>query len=224
MRERDISPDIFYSNSNIFPKAEYEKRLDTIRDYADSIGVALIADGYDNESWKKSAQRVFIDTGDREQRCRLCYRARFERSAEYAKGHGYDALGTTLSVSPYQYTRIIAEELGRACEKYGLTCVFEDYSPFYRDATRRSREAGMYRQSYCGCAYSIEEAKRDRERMAAEKRRRTEANAKKRAEEEAELGIRRAAKAEYEQKQRRKHEILREMRMRNKQDGNIEAG
>jgi hypothetical protein len=37
-----------------------------------------------------------------------------------------------------------------------------DFRERYPDATRRSRELGMYRQNYCGCAPSAAEAERDR--------------------------------------------------------------
>ena len=99
----------------------------------------------------------------REARCRACYRLRFEEAARYAREHGFAALGTTLSVSPYQYTRIIREELERACAREGIKACFADYRPFYDEATRRSREGGMYRQNYCGCRFSIAEAQAPRE-------------------------------------------------------------
>jgi predicted adenine nucleotide alpha hydrolase (AANH) superfamily ATPase len=49
-----------------------------------------------------------------------------------------------------------------------------DFRERYGDATRRSRELGMYRQNYCGCRYSEDEAAGQRER------RRTERAARKR--------------------------------------------
>jgi len=38
-----------------------------------------------------------------------------------------------------------------------------DFRDRYGEATRRSRELGMYRQNYCGCRYSKEEAAQERE-------------------------------------------------------------
>ena len=65
-------------------------------------------------------------------------------------------------MSPYQYTRIIREELERACAREGIKACFADYRPFYDEATRRSREGGMYRQNYCGCRFSDAEAAAER--------------------------------------------------------------
>lgn len=113
---------------------------------------------------------------DRDNRCRACYRLRLEELARYAHEHGFDAIGTTLSVSPYQYTSIIKEELERAAAHYdGLTALFEDFRPYYPNATKRSRDLGMYRQNYCGCAYSDKEAAAERAaRKAARKKKKDE--------------------------------------------------
>ena len=113
---------------------------------------------------------------DRDNRCRACYRMRLEELARYAHEHGFDAIGTTLSVSPYQYTSIIKEELERAAAHYdGLTALFEDFRPYYPNATKRSRDLGMYRQNYCGCAYSDKEAAAERAaRKAARKKKKEE--------------------------------------------------
>lgn len=99
----------------------------------------------------------------RQARCRACYRMRFEEVARYAAENGFNQIGTTLSVSPYQYTGIIREELERAACAAGVGARFVDYRPYYNNATQRSREAGMYRQNYCACRFSDEEAQIERE-------------------------------------------------------------
>lgn len=112
---------------------------------------------------------------DRDNRCRACYRLRLEELARYAHEHGFDAIGTTLSVSPYQYTSIIQEELERAAAHYdGLAALFEDFRPYYPNATKRSRDLGMYRQNYCGCAYSDKEAAAERAARKAVRKKKKE--------------------------------------------------
>lgn len=152
----------------------------------------------------------------RRERCRACYRLRFEEAARYAADHGFDALGTTLSVSPYQYTDIIKEELERASSAAGVDCAFSDYRPFYNAATRKSRELGMYRQNFCGCRFSAEEAAA--ERAACAKARRLAhkageaARAAKRQQEQAVRAARKAEQAAYAAKQARKRAILKALR------------
>lgn len=106
----------------------------------------------------------------RASRCRACYRIRFQEAATYAAANGYPLLGTTLSVSPYQHTSIIQEELERSARQAGVQPLFEDYRPYYDNATQRSKDAGMYRQNYCGCRFSDEEATSERIARKAERK------------------------------------------------------
>ena len=103
-----------------------------------------------------------LDDEHRCERCRLCYRMRLSIAAVYAKEHAYDALSTTLAVSPYQFSDVIKEELKRACDEVGIQYHFCDYRPYYQQATDISRELGMYRQNYCGCRFSIVEGEATR--------------------------------------------------------------
>ena len=236
LRERGIEPHIYYANPNIHPREEYDLRLSTIRSWAARSGLTLTEGAYDAQEWEKTAGRVgdvayarfgVIAQGTptsqlpeaqraREARCRACYRLRFEQAARFACENGFDALGTTLSVSPYQYTDVIREELERAAQGVGIRAQFEDYRPYYDNATRRSREEGLYRQNFCGCRFSQEEARIEREarRLArAEKRAQKAAeHAKQRAAEAAHLAEKRASKQAYAAKQARKHAILKALR------------
>jgi predicted adenine nucleotide alpha hydrolase (AANH) superfamily ATPase len=181
--------DIFYANSNIAPRAEYERRLNTLRAFAQTIDVPVIEGAYDPAVWERTVAPIgesllarrdaeaararelghapasvgeLLDDEHRRERCRLCYRMRLEEAARQAKAGGYDALTTTLAVSPYQFTDVIREELDRAAEQAGVRAYFEDWRPFYDEATRRSRALEMYRQPYCGCRFSIAEAEATR--------------------------------------------------------------
>lgn len=164
---------IAYMNSNIHPEAEYVRRRDTLLAWAQEEGIPVIEGVYDPGLWEAAVAPVVAapcDSGDgtvlphdRSERCRACYRLRFEEAARYGAEHGFEGICTTLSVSPYQFTEVIGEELSRIAAKYGLVAVFEDFRPYYPEATRRSRELGMYRQNYCGCRLSEAEAAAERE-------------------------------------------------------------
>ncbi len=212
LRERGAEPHIYYANSNIAPADEYAQRLATLRAWADGEHLAVTEGTYDPAAWHAAT----AGATSREERCRACYRLRFEEAVTWACEHGYDAVGTTLSVSPYQYTDVIREELERACARAGLRAAFEDWRPYYDEATRRSREAGMYRQNYCGCAPSAAEAARERaERKAARERERERwqaEHAEELAAREAELDARRAERAAYDQKRARQRAILKALR------------
>lgn len=162
---------IAYLNSNIAPASEYQHRLETLLDWAHSEHIEVIEGPYNPSAWQNAIASAWGENAPRENRCRACYRMRLEELAHYAHEHGFEGIGTTLTVSPYQYTALIAEELYRAAEPYpDLTVVFQDFRENYQQATIRSRELGMYRQNYCGCAWSYAEAAAEREeRKAARK-------------------------------------------------------
>ena len=166
LMEQDASFSIYFSNPNIHPATEYEHRLETICDcVAKPNGIELVCAAYDPQTWEEVAG---IHGTDREARCRACYRLRFERAAAYAASQGFDAIDSTLSISPYQYTNTILEELERAANLHGIKSAGTDYHEFYQEATRRSKQLGMYRQNYCGCRFSMAEAALERKERAAE--------------------------------------------------------
>lgn len=161
-----------------------------------------------------------VDPARREARCRACYRLRLEETARVAAERGFEGIGTTLSVSPYQYTQVIREEVERAAAQAGVAPVFEDFRPYYDEATRESRELGMYRQNFCGCRISgleavAERAERKEQRAAAKAAERA-AHADERAAEEAARAAHKAERAAYDKKQARKRAILKALREQGK--------
>ncbi len=157
-----------YANPNIHPRDEYERRLGVLREFvAVPHGLPLFTEDYDVDAWERAAGRF---GKDRERRCRACYALRLEAAAARAESLGFDALSTTLTISPYQFTGIICEELGAAAARHGLEAVFRDFRCRYGRATRRARELGMYRQNCCGCRFSIVEAAAERARRAEERK------------------------------------------------------
>ena len=81
-------------------------------------------------------------------------------------------------MSPYQDQDAVAEVGERVAAEAGLVYLGADFRDRYPEATRRSRELGMYRQNYCGCMLSEIEAEAERESRRQERRaRREEASA-----------------------------------------------
>jgi len=163
---------IFFSNSNIHPETEYNLRLRTLLAWAQSRAIPVVEDTYDPTEWWEcagEAQKICTADPTHEQRCRICYRMRLQHAAKYARDHGFDALSTTLAVSPYQFTDVIRQELVQAAQQADVTPLFIDWRPLYPDSVRDSKAFGMYRQKYCGCAYSKAEAEAQRKEIEAER-------------------------------------------------------
>ena len=155
-REEGFEPTILWSNPNIQPIAEHELRLETLLAWARDVAhVDVIVAGDDRDAWERLVAPALFD---RERRCRACYALRLAELARVARERGFEHVSTTLAVSPYQLFDVCSEQLVALAHANGLTPVVRDFRPHYPDATRISRELGMYRQNYCGCRFSAAEA------------------------------------------------------------------
>lgn len=131
----------FFYNPNIFPKEEYDKRKKCMEDYSALINLQMVF--IENDLEHKS--------GD----CPFCYETRLLRTAQYAKGNGYDAFTTTLLVSPYQNHELIKKIGFQIEEEFGIIFAYRDFRPGYQKGRARAKEYNLYSQKYCGCASSL---------------------------------------------------------------------
>lgn len=168
LADEGFVPTICWTNPNIQPAEERDRRLSELRRWCASEGIALIEAEEDTALWERAVAPV--GALDRERRCRACYGLRLAEACRVAEREGFDHVATTLAVSPYQLFDTCSEVLERLCAARGLTPVIRDFRPWYPQATERSRELGMYRQKYCGCRFSAAEAALDRARIRDERR------------------------------------------------------
>lgn len=154
-----------YANPNIAPADEYHRRRDTLAEYASTARISWFELSYSPDSWRLATRGL-----DRPWRCRACYELRLGLVATEAAARGFDAVATTLTVSPYQDVDSINSVGELVCSSAGVAYVKTDFRERYGEATRRSRELGMYRQNYCGCLLSKTEAEADRAAQRARRR------------------------------------------------------
>lgn len=155
---------IYYSNDNIYPFEEYQKRLTEEIEFCKKIdsSIEVLFDAYDSTAYD-SAVLGLERLGERSERCYECYRLRLEKTAQKAKALGFDYFTTTLSISPYKNSQWI-NELGTLLEeKYGVSFLYSDFKKEegYKHSIALSKEYGLYRQDYCGCRYSLKERKEE---------------------------------------------------------------
>ncbi len=101
LRDNGIRPVVFFSNSNIAPRAEYELRLAELRRYAERMGVELVEDAYDHDAWLDAVRGLEAEP-ERGARCAACFRFRLGRAAAYAASRGLRVLATTLASSRWK--------------------------------------------------------------------------------------------------------------------------
>ncbi|MFC1559619.1 epoxyqueuosine reductase QueH [Candidatus Margulisiibacteriota bacterium] len=144
----------FFYNPNIHPEEEFGKRIEALRNYSAKEKLNIMIDSiYDIELFKKEVESKGGD------RCEHCYRLRLERTAHCAKQNNFSAFTTTILISPYQKHDIVRQVGEEMSKKYDIEFYYQDFRPLYRGSIDLSKEMGLYRQKYCGCYLSLEEAK-----------------------------------------------------------------
>lgn len=146
---------IFYSNDNIYPKDEYDTRMDEQIRFATNFGIDVLYDTYKHEDFNQAILGKEL-LGEKSNRCYECYKLRLEKTAKKAQELGFDFFTTSLSISPYKISRWI-NEIGYQLEnKYQVKYLYSDFKKEegYKDSIKLSEEYQLYRQDYCGCEYS----------------------------------------------------------------------
>ena len=150
---------IFFSNSNIYPYEEYQKRLEALEQYLEILNddsIKLIIDTYDNETYMQKLSK-FKDEPEGGRRCKICYRLRMEESFRYAKKHDYDWCTSVMSISNRKnadWINEIGEELENIYQIRYLHCDFKKADGLIKNDAM-NKKLNLYHQSYCGCRYSI---------------------------------------------------------------------
>lgn len=135
LRKEGIEPTVYWYNPNIHPYQEYKTRRDTLKEYAKTIGVQAI---FEEEYGLRTFCKNVID--DLDNRClNYCYRVRLEKTAKYAKENGFDAISTTLLVSPYQKHDELKEQGRNIAKKYGLEFLYRDFRVRFPRRTSQSK-------------------------------------------------------------------------------------
>ena len=142
---------LYFSNSNIYPFQEYLLRLQHARRLAERLGLSLVEDVYDHAAWLRHILGL-EDEPEGGQRCRQCFVYNLGRSAQCARRLGIPAFTTTLTVSRHKSS---AEIFRSGSGFAGFAAIdFKKQNGFTR-SLRLSRSLGLYRQSYCGCEFSL---------------------------------------------------------------------
>lgn len=152
LRAEGIEPVSYWYNPNIHPYQEYKARRDTLMAYAPSVGVELIVQ--EDYGLRDFCRAVAEDI---DHRCGHCYRLRLEQTARYAAEHGFESFSSTLFVSPYQNHELLRQTAEEVSVQYGVTFLYRDFRPGFRQGQQEARELGLYMQKYCGCVFSEED-------------------------------------------------------------------
>lgn len=140
---------LYYSNSNICDRAEFDRRLESVRSLAQIYRLELEVDPYDHAAWLAAVAGLESEP-ERGRRCPPCFGFSLARTAQRAAELGIK-FTTTLTVSPCKSSAMIFTAAAGFAH-------FEAWDFKKRDGYRRSceiaRQHNFYRQRFCGCEFS----------------------------------------------------------------------
>ena len=159
---------LLYYNPNIAPLEENEKREPEPHRLVSQMKfthpVELLPCQYDGQAFVQAARGL---EGEPEggKRCEACFRLRLRYAAQEAARLRFDYYTTTLSISPMKNAPLLnqlGEEIGR---EFGVAHLPSDFKKKdgYKRSVQLSKEYDLYRQDYCGCAFSKAQRQREKE-------------------------------------------------------------
>lgn len=148
----------FFYGNNIHPQEEWEKRRDAVASLAHTLNAGLFISTYDPVQWFDDTESLKCEP-EGGARCVRCFELQLLAAAEKAAAGGFDCLCTTLTISPHK-DPVLINRIGEAVSGQAgvawLERIWRKKGGFAL-SVRRSRELELYRQNYCGCAYSMGE-------------------------------------------------------------------
>ena len=152
---------VLWYNPNLYPEAEYDKRLETQKQLIDAIAENGVQAKLLVEPWRSedyfSRIKGLENEPEEGKRCLECFKIRLEETARIASERGFEWFCTTLTVSSRK-DAVAINAIGREAEaKYGVKWLPSEFKK--REGNHRSiilsEKYGLYRQEYCGCVFSL---------------------------------------------------------------------
>lgn len=131
MTAQGIRPVVFFSNSNISTREEYDKRFTELERYCRDLGVELVNDEYNHAEWldavldravgNSERSRELAEMPERGERCFRCFKYRLERAVRKAEELGCGVLTTSLASSRWKSLEQVDRAGEEVCGSDGAT-------------------------------------------------------------------------------------------------------
>lgn len=157
---------VFYYNPNISASEEYRKRAEEQKRLIAAYNgeqrgcaISIVEGDYEPVRFFELA-RGLEDCPEGGERCFRCFDLRLRETAKRAAEGQFDYFATTLTISPLKNAQKLNEIGRQLSEEYGVCWLPSDFKKKngYKRSIELSAEYGLYRQNYCGCAYSRAQA------------------------------------------------------------------
>lgn len=159
---------VFYYNPNISYEEEYRHRvaeqvrlIGELNKDENNHPIRIIEGDYEPLEFHKMA-KGYEGCDEGGERCFRCYELRLRKTAQMAAGR-YDYFTTTLTISPLKNAQKLNEIGERLSAEFGVNFLNSDFKKKngYKTSVELSRIYNLYRQNYCGCAFSKAQAERE---------------------------------------------------------------
>ncbi len=154
LKKMGHDPFLFFSNANIYPMEEFNKRLREVVRLAEIADVPMIVDEPDHEEWLRIVAAGREHEPEKGSRCACCFRYSLQKAYEQMLAHELDAFTTTLSISPHKSFALLARIGREISPEHFIDINFKKKEGFKR-SLQLSKELKLYRQNYCGCEFSM---------------------------------------------------------------------
>ncbi len=153
---------VFYYNPNISEEPEYRKRVEEQKRLIEAYNlegkgypISVIEGNYEPKDFYAVAKglETCLEGGER---CFRCFDLRLRETAKCAVEGAHDYFATTLTISPLKNAAKL-NEIGEAlAEEYRVNWLPSDFKKRggYQRSIELSAEYDLYRQNFCGCAFS----------------------------------------------------------------------
>ncbi len=156
LQNEGYKPVVYFYNPNIYPQEEHQIRLNELIEYSKKENFKLIIEQYSPSDFENISIGLEQEP-EKGKRCAKCFELRLNKTAQKAKELNIEHFTTTLTISPHKTSKQIFEAGKSAADKFNLKFLSYDFkkNDGFKLTQQIAHKNNMYKQTYCGCKYSI---------------------------------------------------------------------
>lgn len=147
---------VYFFNPNIFPYEELIRRQNELISFCKKKNYKFLIENETSDNWRNYIKGLECEP-EKGTRCNLCFEYRLLNTAKKAKELKFNEFTTTLSISPHKISKNIFSIGDNIAKKFNLNFLkidFKKENGFFK-TNLIAKENNLYRQTYCGCEFSI---------------------------------------------------------------------
>lgn len=155
---------LYFNNHNIYPESEYVRRFDELMKYVEwfkkekNVVIDVVQPNYENDRYYELLKHK-AEEKEGGKRCTMCFTLRMGEAMKFASKEKYDYMTTVMTISRHKDS-VALNQIGEGLQKKypDVKYLFSNFkkNDGYNKSIQISKEHNMYRQSYCGCQFSLQ--------------------------------------------------------------------